>query len=73
LPAGGFGSDDEGFVTPARQVLGHPERCMGDAIDVRGERLCDISDSHAYRLAGLSARDGRHAVTLKKTMSDISA
>jgi len=73
LPVGRLRRDDEWLVTPVHQVLGNPERRVGDAVDVGREGLCDICDPHAYRLAGEGPRKLRHAVTCKKTMRDIWA
>ena len=73
MPIGGLGGDDERLVAAIRQVLGNPERGVGDAVDVGREGLCDICDPHAYRLAGEGPRKLRHAVTCKKTMRDIWA
>ena len=39
--------DDESLVTGAPQMLDHPKHRVGDAVDIREERLCDDRNAHA--------------------------
>jgi len=73
LPVGRLRGDDERLVAAFHQVLGNPERGVGDAVDVGREGLCYVCDAHAYRFAGVVPKGRRHAMTVKKTMRDISA
>jgi hypothetical protein len=40
------GGNDEDFVTGAAEMLDHPKHRVGDAVDIREERLCDDSNAH---------------------------
>jgi len=47
-PAGRLGRNDQGLVTAVDQVLCDADRGVRDAIDIGGEGLGDICDSHDY-------------------------
>ena len=47
LTARGVRGDDESFVTGAAEMLDHPKHRVGDAVDIREERLCDDCNAHA--------------------------
>ena len=38
--------NDEGLVTRAAEMLDHPKHRVGDAVDIREERLCDDCNAH---------------------------
>ena len=43
--------DDEGFVTGMPEMLDHPKHRVGDAVDIREERLCDDCNAHVMRVS----------------------
>jgi hypothetical protein len=47
IAARAIGRDDEGLMTGAAEMLDHPKHRVGDAVDIREERLCDDCNAHA--------------------------
>jgi hypothetical protein len=47
LAARGVGRDDQCLMTGAAEMLDHPKHRVGDAVDIREERLCDDCNAHA--------------------------
>jgi len=46
LAARSIGGDNQDFVTGVTEVLDYPKHRVGDAVDIREERLCDDRNAH---------------------------
>src|SRR6202158_1467435 len=46
LAARSIGGDNQDFVTGVTEMLDYPKHRVGDAVDIREERLCDDRNAH---------------------------
>jgi hypothetical protein len=60
--------DDEDFVTVMAEMLHHPKHRVGDAVDIREERLCDDRNAHTTMVASATVGKVASGDTTRKVL-----
>src|SRR5262245_8974953 len=68
LTTRGIRGDDEGFVTGVAKMLDHPKHRVGDAVDIREERLCDDCNAHATSVSSAAVAKVAAGHTTRKNL-----
>ena len=68
LAARCVGCDDEDFVTGAAEMLDHPKHRVGDAVDIREERLCDDCNAHTKIVSAMAVSKVAGRDTTRKNL-----
>src|SRR6185369_2793579 len=66
--ARGVGGDDEGLVSASAEMLDHPKHRVGDAVDIRKERLCDDCNAHTKSVPSVPVAEVALGHTTRKLL-----
>jgi hypothetical protein len=64
--------DDENFVTGAAEMLDHPKHRVGNAVDIREERLCDDCNAHTTIVAATTFAKVASGDTTRKDLVPVN-
>lgn len=64
--------DDEHFVTGAAEMLDHPKHRVGNAVDIREERLCDDCNAHTKIVAATTFAKVASGDTTRKDLVPVN-
>lgn len=60
--------DDKNLVTVNAEMLHHPKHRVGDAVDIREERLCDDRNAHTKMVASAAVGKVASGDTARKVL-----